>query len=101
MSGAGARTMTMRHATATSDATHAHERRDVSVAAPRVLPEVSARYRIGAPSMIGILWTIAVILFVFWILGLLFHIGGALINIILVVVIVIAIYNFITGRKAA
>ncbi len=51
--------------------------------------------------MIGILWTIAVILFVFWILGLLFHIGGALINIILVVVVVIAIYNFITGRKAA
>jgi len=44
---------------------------------------------------------LAVILFVFWILGLLFHIGGALINIILVVVVVIAIYNFITGRKAA
>ncbi len=50
--------------------------------------------------MIGILWTIAVILFVFWILGLLFHIGGALINIILVVVVVIAIYNFISGRKS-
>ncbi|HEY2477058.1 MAG TPA: lmo0937 family membrane protein [Candidatus Cybelea sp.] len=50
--------------------------------------------------MFNILWTIIVILFVFWLLGFLFHVGGGLIHIILLVVVVLIIFNLITGRGA-
>jgi TctA family transporter len=48
--------------------------------------------------MLGILWAIVVILFIFWLLGFLFHVGGALIHIILVVVLILVIFNLLTGR---
>ncbi len=48
----------------------------------------------------NIVWTIIVILFVIWLIGLLGHIGGALINLLLVVVVIGVIYNLMTGRKA-
>ncbi|MGC1757949.1 MAG: lmo0937 family membrane protein, partial [Candidatus Cybelea sp.] len=48
--------------------------------------------------MAGLLWTVIVILFVIWLVGLLLHFGGALIHIILLVVIVLVIVNLITGR---
>jgi hypothetical protein len=48
----------------------------------------------------GILWTIIVILFVLWLLGLLLHFGGALIHIALVVAVILVIVNLLTGRKA-
>ena len=52
--------------------------------------------------MIGILWTVAVILLVLWVLGLLFHIAGAAIHILLVLAIVAAIYSIIAnGRRTA
>jgi hypothetical protein len=44
--------------------------------------------------------TIAIVLFVLWILGLLAHIGGAFINILIVVALIAFIYNMITGRRA-
>ena len=47
------------------------------------------------------LWTIVVILLVLWALGFLaFHIGGGLIHLLLVIAAIIIIYNFITGRRA-
>lgn len=50
--------------------------------------------------MAGILWTIAVILFVFWLLGLLlWHLPG-LIHIALVVAIILVVVNLFTGRRA-
>lgn len=48
--------------------------------------------------MLGILWTIIVVLFIFWLLGFLFHVGGALIHIILVIVVILIIFNLLTGR---
>ena len=45
------------------------------------------------------LWTIIVILFVLWLLGFSFHIGGGLIHILLVVAVVVLIYNLVTGRR--
>jgi hypothetical protein len=48
----------------------------------------------------GLLWTIIVILFILWLIGLLVHIGGGLIHILLLVVIVLVIYNLLTGRGA-
>lgn len=46
------------------------------------------------------LWTIVVILLVLWALGFLaFHVGGGLIHILLVIAAIIIIYNFISGRR--
>lgn len=46
------------------------------------------------------LWTIAVILFVLWLLGwLVFPIVGGIIHVLLVVAIIIVIFRLITGRR--
>lgn len=50
--------------------------------------------------MAGILWAIIVIFFVFWVIGLIVHIGGGLIHLLLVVAVVLLIINLITGRGA-
>jgi hypothetical protein len=50
--------------------------------------------------MAGILWTIITILFVFWLLGLVFHIAGGLIHILIVVAVVLLVFNLVTGRGA-
>lgn len=49
--------------------------------------------------MVSLLWTIAVILFLLWIAGLVLHFAGGLIYIALVVAIIIAIFNLVTGRR--
>ncbi len=46
------------------------------------------------------LWTIAVILFVLWLLGAFaFHVGGGLIHLLLVIAVVVIIFQLITGRR--
>ena len=45
------------------------------------------------------LYTIIVILLVLWLLGLLIHIGGGLIHLLLLVAVILFIYNLIAGRK--
>ena len=49
--------------------------------------------------LVGILWTIVVILFVLWLLGLVFQIGGGLIHLLLVVALIVLVYNLLTGRR--
>jgi uncharacterized protein DUF5670 len=51
----------------------------------------------GDPIM---LWTIIVILLVLWLIGLLSHVGGGLIHLLLVVAVVVLIINLVTGRRA-
>jgi|GEM_PF-314688 len=46
------------------------------------------------------LYTIIVILLILWLVGLIGHIGGALINLLLVVALIVFIYNLIVGRRA-
>ena len=47
------------------------------------------------------LLTIAIILLILWALGFLaFHIASPLIHIILVIAIIVFIWNFVTGRRA-
>ena len=46
-----------------------------------------------------LLWIIIVALIVFWLLGLVFKIGGGLIHILLVVALIVFILNMITGRR--
>ena len=46
------------------------------------------------------LWTIIVILFVLWLIGLLAHVGGGLIHILLVIAVIVLVINLVTGRRA-
>jgi hypothetical protein len=46
------------------------------------------------------IWTIAVILFVLWLLGFaVFHVAGGLIHLLLIVAVIAIAYQLITGRK--
>jgi hypothetical protein len=45
------------------------------------------------------LWTIAVILLVLWLLGFAVHIGGGLIHILLVLAIIVGLIQLFTGRR--
>jgi hypothetical protein len=46
------------------------------------------------------LWTILVILLVLWLVGLLGHIGGGLIHLLLVVAAIVLVINLLSGRRA-
>ena len=45
------------------------------------------------------LWTICVILIVLWLLGLVGHVGGALIHLLLVVALVVGLIQLFSGRR--
>jgi Family of unknown function (DUF5670) len=45
------------------------------------------------------LWTIVMILFVLWLVGLLAHVGGGLIHLLLVIALVVVVVNLLTGRR--
>ena len=45
------------------------------------------------------LWTIAVILLVLWLLGFALHIGSGLIQILLVLAIIVGLIQLFTGRR--
>jgi len=49
--------------------------------------------------MASLIWTIVVVLFVLWLLGFAIHVGGALINLLLVLAIIGIIYNLLVGRR--
>jgi hypothetical protein len=46
------------------------------------------------------LWTIAVILFILWLLGaFVIHVGGGLIHLLLVIAVIVILYRLITGQR--
>ena len=45
------------------------------------------------------LWTIAVVLFILWLLGFSLGIGGSLIHLLLVVALAVIVINLMTGRR--
>ena len=50
--------------------------------------------------MVGILWAVAVVLFVLWLLGfLVFHVAGGLIHLLLIIAVVVIIYNVVMGSR--
>jgi Family of unknown function (DUF5670) len=50
----------------------------------------------------GILWAIVIVLVVLWLLGwLAFHIGGGLIHILIVIAVIVLLYNLFIGRRRA
>lgn len=50
--------------------------------------------------MAGLIWTIVVVLFVLWLLGVAVHFAGGLINLLLLLVVIGIIYNLVVGRRA-
>jgi hypothetical protein len=47
------------------------------------------------------IWTIAVVLFVLWVLGFtVFHVAGGLIHLLLVLAVIAIVYQVVTGRRA-
>lgn len=46
------------------------------------------------------LWTIAVILVVLWLLGFTLHIAGGLIHLLLVIAVIVVLVQLFTGRRA-
>lgn len=46
------------------------------------------------------LWTIAVVLLVLWLLGaFVFPVGGGIIHVLLVIALIVVVYRLLTGRK--
>ncbi|ERN51749.1 hypothetical protein A33I_01145 [Alkalihalophilus marmarensis DSM 21297] len=46
------------------------------------------------------LWTVLIVLFVLWLLGFSFEVGGGLIHLLLVVALIVFILQMLTGRRA-
>jgi len=51
--------------------------------------------------MANILWFIVVALVVFWLIGLVAHIAGGLIHILLVIAAIVFLYNLFVGRRGS
>ena len=47
------------------------------------------------------LWTLIVLLLLFWVLGLAFHIAGGIIHVLLVIAVVLFLVNLLSGRRTA
>lgn len=45
------------------------------------------------------LWTIAVILVILWLLGFGFHVAGGLIHLLLVIALIVIVVQLVTGRR--
>jgi hypothetical protein len=46
------------------------------------------------------LWTLAVILFVLWLLGaFVFHVAGGIIHLLLVLAVIVIVWRLVTGRR--
>jgi hypothetical protein len=54
----------------------------------------------GGDNVVGLIWGLIVLLFIFWVLGFALHIGGGLIHILIVIAVVLFVFNLITGRGA-
>jgi len=48
--------------------------------------------------MLNLIWTGAVVLFILWLLGFSFNVGGSLIHLLLVLAVVGIVYNVVIGR---
>jgi hypothetical protein len=47
------------------------------------------------------LYTLAIVLLVLWLLGFLaFHVGGGLIHLLLVIAVIVVIFQLVSGRRA-
>jgi uncharacterized protein DUF5670 len=54
----------------------------------------------GGSSLVSLIWTIVVVLFVLWLLGFALQVGGGLVHLLLVLAIIGIVYNLLVGRRA-
>ena len=47
------------------------------------------------------LWTLIVLLLLFWVLGFSFHVAGGIIHVLLVIAVILFLVNLISGRRTA
>ena len=47
------------------------------------------------------LWTVLLVLFVLWLLGVIAHIGGGLVHLLLLVALVLFVVELLSGRRVA
>ena len=52
-------------------------------------------------SLSNILWLVVAVIVALWLIGLVANIAGNLIHLLLIVALIVLVYNFITGRRAA
>ena len=45
------------------------------------------------------LWTLIVLLLVFWLLGFAFNVAGSIVHVLLVIAVVLFVVNLLTGRR--
>jgi hypothetical protein len=45
------------------------------------------------------LWTLIVLLLLFWLLGFAFHVAGGIIHVLLVIAVILFLVNLISGRR--
>jgi len=50
--------------------------------------------------MVNLIWTVITVLFVLWLLGLVMHIGGAFVHLLLVVAVILVVFNLLTKGRA-
>lgn len=50
--------------------------------------------------MVNLIWTVIVVLFVLWLLGVVFSFGGGLIHTLLVIAAILLVYNLVTRGRA-
>jgi hypothetical protein len=62
--------------------------------------DAADRVTVDITGVFAMLWTIAVILLVLWLLGFSLHIAGGLIHILLVVALVVGLIQLFSGRRA-
>src|SRR6476469_5238998 len=66
----------------------------------RAVMEPRATSRPRGARGVKMLWTILVVLLVLWAIGLVAHVGGALIHLLLVIAAVLFLVQLLTGRRA-
>jgi Family of unknown function (DUF5670) len=63
-------------------------------------PLTNRELHLGLPRE-PMLWTIFAILIVLWLLGWGFRVGGSMIHLLLVIALIVAVINLVSGRKNA
>jgi Family of unknown function (DUF5670) len=51
-------------------------------------------------SISGLIWAVVVVLAVLWLFGLVAHLGGGLIHLLLIVAVIALVYNLIAGARS-
>jgi hypothetical protein len=63
------------------------------------VPSNEGPERFGCQEGLIMLWTLIVLLLLFWLLGFGFHVAGGIIHVLLVIAVVLIVVNLISGRR--